>query len=73
MTRWNKGIALFQQGNFEEAAVIWDDAARAYEAAGEPRKQNQALINLAQAYHQLGTASKGLRSRSNSRLTSRSK
>jgi CHAT domain-containing protein/Tfp pilus assembly protein PilF len=49
-----RGMGSFQRGDFEQAAVSWNEAARRFEAEQKPSRRSQALIQLAQAYRSLG-------------------
>ena len=49
-----QGLASFQRGDFEQAALSWTEAARLYEAEQKPKEQTIALIHLAQSYQSLG-------------------
>ena len=49
-----RGMGSFQRGDFEQAAVSWNEAARRFEAEQNSNRRSQALVQLAQAYRSLG-------------------
>lgn len=49
-----QGKALYEAGQFSEAATVWQQAASAFEAQGNTLDQAMVLSNLALAYQQLG-------------------
>src|SRR6267143_1907452 len=49
-----KGLQLFQRGDFEQAVVSWNEAARRAAQAQQPQAQSVALTHVAQAYQALG-------------------
>ena len=49
-----RGLDLYQTGQFAQASKVWQQLAQTYAAEGNPLKQAQALSNLALAYQQLG-------------------
>ncbi len=49
-----QGVAYFQQGSFEQAAMSWMDAARQFEQKGQVNEQIDALIHLSEAFQSLG-------------------
>ncbi|HEY3197302.1 MAG TPA: CHAT domain-containing protein [Nitrospirales bacterium] len=50
----NKAAQAYQRGDFEQAAASWQEAARAYQQAGQFREYVGVLIDLAQAEQALG-------------------
>jgi CHAT domain-containing protein len=48
------GRTQYQNGKFAEAAQLWQQAANAFETAGDPLNQAIVFSNLALAYQQLG-------------------
>jgi len=46
--------ALYRQGNFQEAAAVWQEAANQFANKGDRLNQAMALSNLSLAYQQLG-------------------
>ena len=57
-----EGLRRLQHGDFEEAILIWREAAQLFEAQEKFRQQSSALIYLAQAYQALGHYSDALQS-----------
>ena len=49
-----QGKALYEAGQFSEAARIWQQAANEFAAAGDKLNQASALSNLSLSYQQLG-------------------
>ncbi|HJU62022.1 MAG TPA: hypothetical protein VJ864_08245, partial [Candidatus Binatia bacterium] len=49
-----QGLKAFQQGDFEQAALSFAEAARLYDSEGKPGRQSDALIRLSQAYQSIG-------------------
>jgi CHAT domain-containing protein/tetratricopeptide (TPR) repeat protein len=49
-----QGKALYEAGQFSEAARIWQQAANEFAAAGDKLSQASALSNLSLTYQQLG-------------------
>ncbi|GET38376.1 CHAT domain-containing protein [Microseira wollei] len=49
-----QGKALYEAGQFSDAAKIWQQAADAFAAAGDKLNQASALSNLSLTYQQLG-------------------
>jgi CHAT domain-containing protein len=49
-----QGVDAFQRGDMEQAALMWQQAARDYAAAGQLQAQSAALTHLARAYIALG-------------------
>jgi len=49
-----QGRELYETGQYAQAAVVWQQAAKAYQASGDKLNQAMALSNLALAYQQLG-------------------
>ncbi|AFZ29756.1 Tetratricopeptide TPR_1 repeat-containing protein [Gloeocapsa sp. PCC 7428] len=52
-----QGRELYKTGQYAQAAVVWQQAAKAYQASGDSLNQAMALSNLALAYQQLGNLS----------------
>lgn len=52
-----QGRELYETGQYAQAAVVWQQAAKAYQASGDSLNQAMALSNLALAYQQLGNLS----------------
>lgn len=50
-----QGRELYETGQYAQAAAVWRQAAKAYQARGDSLNQAMALSNLALAYQQLGT------------------
>jgi CHAT domain-containing protein len=50
----NQGMQAFQHGDFGQAVFNWQEAARQYEKAKQPKAQGVALTHLSQAYQALG-------------------
>ena len=57
-----QGWLSFQRGDFEQAALNWQDAARGYEQAKQPNEEIDALTRLAQAYQAMGQYNQALQS-----------
>ena len=49
-----QGVDAFQRGDMEQAALMWQQAARDYAAAGQRQAHSIALTHLARAYVALG-------------------
>ncbi len=49
-----KAMELYRQGEFPDAAVIWQQAATIFAQEGDSLNQGMALSNLALSYQQLG-------------------
>lgn len=49
-----QGLNSFQRGDFEQAVLTWNEAARLYEEEQNPKEQSSALIHIAQTYQLLG-------------------
>lgn len=49
-----QGVDAFKRGDMEQAALMWQQAARDYAAAGQRQAQSVALTHLARAYVALG-------------------
>ena len=49
-----QGGAAFQRGQFEQAALAWQQASDRYANEGKPAQQLEVLIQLAEAYQALG-------------------
>jgi len=52
-----QGRELYETGQYAQAAVVWQQAAKAYQASGDSLNQAMALSNLALAYQQQGNLS----------------
>jgi len=57
-----KGIRLFQRGDFEGAISNWTEASRLYEREKKPKGQCEALIKISQAYQNVGQYTQALQS-----------
>ncbi|OGP96897.1 MAG: hypothetical protein A2157_02490 [Deltaproteobacteria bacterium RBG_16_47_11] len=57
----NQGSKSFYQGAFEKAILDWREAAGLYEKEGNPNKQSEALLLLAQAYQYIGQYNEALK------------
>ncbi|MBI3357359.1 MAG: CHAT domain-containing protein [Nitrospirae bacterium] len=53
-----QGRQAYQRGSFSQAIEKWDQAANAYEQAGNRAAQTDVLIQIADAYHNLGRYAK---------------
>jgi len=49
-----QGRELYETGQYAQAAVVWQQAAKSYQPSGDKLNQAMALSNLALAYQQLG-------------------
>jgi CHAT domain-containing protein len=49
-----QGRELYETGQYAQAATVWRQAAKTYQASGDNLNQAMALSNLALAYQQLG-------------------
>lgn len=58
--RLTEGIAEFQDGKFEQAALSFSDVARLYEEENNPNDQIQALTYLAESVYHVGQYQKAL-------------
>jgi CHAT domain-containing protein/Tfp pilus assembly protein PilF len=58
----DQGWQSFQRGDFEQAAVNWQEAAQRYGQANKTSEQIDALTRLAQAYQGLGQYNQALQS-----------
>ncbi len=54
LTQLEQGKTLYEAGRFTEAAVLWQQAAQAYEAQGDRINQSLSLSYLSLAYQELG-------------------
>ncbi len=57
-----QGWQSFQRGDFEQAALNWQDAARGYQQVKQPNGEIDALTRLAQAYQSMGQYNQALQS-----------
>ena len=53
-SQFKEGLAAFERGAFQQAAVLWTGAAQAYEKQGEVAGRISALTHLAHAQSALG-------------------
>jgi CHAT domain-containing protein len=53
-TQLEEGKTLYEAGHFTDAAVLWQQAAQAYEAQGDSLDQALSLSYLSLAYQELG-------------------
>jgi CHAT domain-containing protein/uncharacterized protein HemY len=57
-----QGWQSFQRGDFEQAALNWQEAAREYKQAKQANEETEALSRLAQAYQAMGQYNQALQS-----------
>ncbi|WP_198525045.1 CHAT domain-containing protein [Kamptonema formosum] len=57
-----QGTTLYESGQFQEAAIVWQQAASAFQKQGDTLNQAMALSNLSLTYQQVGEWQKAAQS-----------